>query len=72
MSIITIQKNTISGQSKGCFLCIQIRFTRFLFRRFWNLASDKQGLHIYIAAPRHNADSGYHCQRYGVNRLCLG
>jgi hypothetical protein len=70
--MITIQKDTISGQSKGCFLCVQIRFTRILFRRFWNPSSDKQGLHIYIAAPRHNPDTGYHCKRYGVNRLCIG
>lgn len=64
--MIHIQRNVISGQSKGCFLCIQIRYTRILFERFWS-KSDKQGLHIYLFSPVHDPETGYHCTRIGVN-----
>ena len=64
--MIRIRTNTISGQSKGCWLCIQIRFTQILFQRFWS-KSDKQGPHIYLFAPVHDSNTGYHCTRIGIN-----
>lgn len=70
--MITIEKNVISGQSKGCFFCIQVRYTRILFQRFWNKRSDAQAVHLYLAAPRHSPEYGLRCSRWGVNRLCIG
>lgn len=66
MKFITIQRNTICGQSKWCFLCIQIRYTRFLFKRFWKSDPQKQGLHVYIFAPIHDPKTGYHCRRLAI------
>lgn len=63
--MIHIRKDVISGQSKGCFLCIQFRYTQILFRRWWS-KSEEQGLHIYLWAPVHDPDTGYHCQRLGI------
>ena len=68
MKLIAIQTRVISGQSCSCWLCIQIRYTRILFKRFWSKPSAKQGLHIYLFAPVHNPDTGYHCTRIGLSR----
>lgn len=64
--MIEIQHNIIGGQSKGCWLCVQIRYTRFMFIRFWNSKNNKQGKHIYFFAPVHDPDTGYHCTRIGI------
>ena len=64
-NMIHIRNDIISGQSKGCFLCIQFRYTQILFRRWWS-KSEKQGLHIYLFAPVHDPETGYRCQRLGI------
>lgn len=64
--MIHIRKNVISGQSKGCFLCIQFRFTQILFRRFWS-KSEKQAVHINLFAPSHYPETGYHCTKLGIS-----
>lgn len=63
--MIHIRHDVISGQSKGCFLCIQFRYTQILFRRWWS-KSENQGLHIYLWAPVHDPETGYRCQRLGI------
>lgn len=62
--MIHIRRNVISGQSKGCFLCIQVCYTQILFRRFWS-KSERQALHIYLFAPVHDPEEGYSCTRIG-------
>lgn len=64
--MIHIQRDVISGQSRGCWLCIQIRYIRFLFTRFWKRDSSKQAIHLYIFAPKHDPEKGYSCTKVGI------
>jgi hypothetical protein len=59
-----VQRNVLHGQSKGCWLAIQIGYTRFLFKRWFG--GHAQGVHVYIAAPTHDRDKGYRLRRWGI------
>ncbi len=64
--MIQIAKNIYNGQSRGCWLCIQIRYTMIYFLRLWDKNDNKQGIRINIAAPVHNPELGYRCLKYGI------
>lgn len=61
-----IQRDVVAGQSRGCWLTIQIRYTRLLLIRFWNKKSDSQGIQIKLFAPRHDPDRGYRCTKFSI------
>lgn len=60
----TAQFDTISGQTKGCYLTIQFRYTRLLLLRFWNRVSDDQGTQITLFGPTNLGGEGYKCKRF--------
>ena len=65
--MVTIQRDTISGQSKGCALCVQVRYTRLLWHPRWADKREQAFLRVFIAAPVHNPETGYHCRKWAVS-----
>jgi hypothetical protein len=68
MKLLTVRQDVIGGQSKGCWLCVQIGFTMFLFQGWWK---EWQGVRVYLGSPVHDPQTGYHCTRWGINRWCF-
>lgn len=65
MSILSIQRDTISGQTKGCWACLQVGYTRVLFhsrRRDFHAGA---WLHVFIASPKKYPE-GYRRRRFAV------
>ena len=65
--LIDISRNTLHGQSKGCWLAIQIGFTLILFPCLCGNRNG-QGLRVYLGAPEQYA-TGWHCTLWGINRM---
>jgi hypothetical protein len=65
--MIIIQRNAIDGQSKGCWLAIQMGFTRVLLRNLWRRDFHAGAwLQLFIAAPSHDPQIGYRRKHFGI------
>ena len=56
-----IEGDVISGQSFGCALSVQVRYTRFLWFPQWAHERKSALLDIKIFAPKHDPETGYRC-----------
>lgn len=66
--LISLSRNTLHGQSKGCWLAVHVGFTMILFRSLWGKKKG-QGLRVNLGSPSHDPETGWHCTQWGVNRL---
>jgi hypothetical protein len=57
----------ISGQSKGCALSVQVRYSRFLWFPQWSHDRDSAIVKIGIFVPRHDPDKGYRCIGFNLS-----
>ena len=64
--MITIQRDTISGQTANCAVSVQVRYTRFLWHPSFAKGRSQAFLRVLIAAPVHNPETGYHCRKWAV------
>ena len=66
MKSFVIQRDTISGQFKGCAFALHVRYTRFLWCPSWASKRDVPIVHLRLFAPSHDPDKGYACTRFGL------
>lgn len=68
MKILKIQTNTETGQAIGSYLCIQIRWTRILFLKFWLPPTSRGGcLLVRLLYPK--PSSGLRCNGFSVKYI---
>ncbi len=65
MKTFQIECDVYSGQSKGCAVVVQVRFTRLLWCPRWAFTRECALLHIRIAAP--DPYKARRCLRWGVS-----
>lgn len=56
-----VEGNMISGQSKGCAVSVQVRYTRFVWFPQWAQERDIALVRVRLFAPKHNPEIGYRC-----------
>lgn len=59
-----IDRDMISGQSKGCAVAIQVRYTRFVWFPQWAQQRDSALFDVKLFAPSHDPDKGYRCTKF--------
>lgn len=65
--MITIQRNVVSGQSKGCWLAVQLGYTRVLLHDLWP-RDRHQGawVEVFVFAPAKYSE-GYRRTHCGIH-----
>ena len=56
-----LEGDMISGQSAGCALSVQVRYTRFLWFPVWAQGRTHALVDIKAFVPRANPEKGYQC-----------
>lgn len=59
-----LDRDMISGQSKGCALSIQVRYTRFVWFPQWAQERDVAKVDIKLFAPETGEWDGYRCVKF--------
>jgi hypothetical protein len=57
----------ISGQSAGCAVSVQVRYTRYLWFPQWAQGRKSAFLNVGLFVPRHDPDKGYRCIGFNLS-----
>lgn len=64
---LILQRDTYSGQTKGCAVSLHCRFTRVLWAPRWASHRDSALVSLFVAAPKQTSDGGeYRLKKWGV------
>jgi len=66
MKSFTVERDTYSGQTKGCAVSVHIGYARLLWHPEWARSRSEAFLRICLAAPRHNPETGYLLRMWSV------
>jgi hypothetical protein len=61
---VTIKRDVLHAQTKGCWLAVQVGFTLVCLHGWWN---KWQGVRVELGAPVHDPETGYWCTRWGFD-----